>query len=178
MGKGYQAVERLIAVSGEEEAGASVPKMSVGEIMLRVGNVVDAGITVREAAILMDRLDTGYLLVKSEDKLVGIFTERDAVRRVLATGLDHSRTKVADVMSFPVIGVSPETSVEDAVVLMAMHGFRRLPVVSKEGKLEGVVTITEAARALASMQKTIEELFHQLLHVVKTDEETKKPMYG
>ncbi len=178
MGKGYQVVGCFTAVSRGEEAGDGVPKMRVGDIMLRVGNVVDAGISVREAAILMDRLDVGYLLVKSDDKLVGIFTERDAVRRVLATGLDHSRTKVKDVMSFPVIGVSPDTSVEDAVVLMATHGFRRLPVVSKEGKLEGVVTITEAARALASMQKTVEELLQQILRAVKTEEETTKPMYG
>ncbi|MCS6788919.1 MAG: CBS domain-containing protein, partial [Aigarchaeota archaeon] len=98
---------------------------------------------------------------------------------VLATGLDHSNTRVRDVMSYPVIAVSPETPLEDAVMLMVSNGFRRLPVVDKEGKLLGMVTISEAARVLATAQRTVTGLFELLLRAAKPAEErTSAPMYG
>lgn len=159
--------------------GVHVPRLTVRDVLLRVGNVIDGGQTVREAAMMMDRLGVGSLLVESEGKLVGIVTERDLVVRVLATGLDHSNTRVRDVMSYPVIAVSPETPLEDAVMLMVSNGFRRLPVVDKEGKLLGMVTISEAARVLATAQRTVTGLFELLLRAAKPAEErTSAPMYG
>lgn len=159
--------------------GARVPRLTVKDVLFKVENVVSGEQTVREAAMLMDRLGVGSLLVESEGKLVGIVTERDLVVRVLATGLDHSNTKIKDVMSYPVISVSPDTLLEDAVILMVNNGFRRLPVVDQENRLIGIVTVSEAARVLAIAQRTAAGLFELLLKVARPGEEKKStPMYG
>jgi CBS domain-containing protein len=162
-------------MSGEGE----IPKIKVRDVMIPAINVIEAERTVREACIMMDRLGVGSLLVEREGKLVGIVTERDFVVRVLATGLDHTKTKVGDVMSYPVIAVSPDSPIEEAVALMLSHGFRRLPVVGLEGKLLGMVTLSEAAKALLAYQKAVTEMLEVLIKAVKTkDEVATKFMYG
>jgi len=156
-----------------------IPKIKVRDVMIPAINVIEAERTVREACILMDRLGAGSLLVEREGKLVGIVTERDFVVRVLATGLDHSKTKVSDVMSYPVIAVSPDSPIEEAVALMLSHGFRRLPVVGLDGKLLGMITLSEAAKALLAYQKAVTEVLEVLIKGVKTkDEVAAKSMYG
>jgi CBS domain-containing protein len=162
-------------MSGEGE----IPKIKVRDVMIPAINVIEAERTVREACIMMDRLGVGSLLVEREGKLVGIVTERDFVVRVLATGLDHTKTKVGDVMSYPVIAVSPDSPIEEAVALMLSHGFRRLPVVGLEGKLLGMVTLSEAAKALLAYQKAVTEMLEVLIKAVETkDEVATKFMYG
>jgi len=162
-------------MSGEGE----IPKIKVRDVMIPAINVIEAERTVREACILMDRLGAGSLLVEREGKLVGIVTERDFVVRVLATGLDHSKTRVSDVMSYPVIAVSPDSPIEEAVALMLSHGFRRLPVVDLDGKLLGMITLSEAAKALLAYQKAVTEVLEVLIEAVKTkDEVAAKSMYG
>jgi len=162
-------------MSGEGE----IPKIKVRDVMIPAINVIEAERTVREACIMMDRLGVGSLLVEREGKLVGIVTERDFVVRVLATGLDHTKTKVGDVMSYPVIAVSPDSPIEEAVALMLSHGFRRLPVVGLEGKLLGIITLSEAAKALLAYQKAVTEMLEVLIKAVKTkDEVATKFMYG
>jgi CBS domain-containing protein len=156
-----------------------IPKIKVRDVMIPAINVIEAERTVREACIMMDRLGVGSLLVEREGKLVGIVTERDFVVRVLATGLDHTKTKVGDVMSYPVIAVSPDSPIEEAVALMLSHGFRRLPVVDLEGKLLGMITLSEAAKALLAYQKAVTEVLEVLIKAVKTkDEVAAKSMYG
>jgi len=156
-----------------------IPKIKVRDVMIPAINVIEAERTVREACILMDRLGAGSLLVEREGKLVGIVTERDFVVRVLATGLDHSKTRVSDVMSYPVIAVSPDSPIEEAVALMLSHGFRRLPVVDLDGKLLGMITLSEAAKALLAYQKAVTEVLEVLIEAVKTkDEVAAKSMYG
>jgi CBS domain-containing protein len=162
-------------MSGEGE----IPKIKVRDVMIPAINVIEAERTVREACIMMDRLGVGSLLVEREGKLVGIVTERDFVVRVLATGLDHTKTKVGDVMSYPVIAVSPDSPIEEAVALMLSHGFRRLPVVGLEGKLLGIITLSEAAKALLAYQKAVTEMLEVLIKAIKTkDEVATKFMYG
>ena len=162
-------------MSGSDE----IPRIKVRDVMMSAINVIDADRTVREACIMMDRLGVGSLLVEKGGKLIGIVTERDFVVRVLATGLDHSKTKVGEVMSYPVIAVSPDSPIEEAVALMLSHGFRRLPVVDLDGKLLGMVTLSEAAKALLAYQKAVTELIEMLIKAVKTkDEVAARSMYG
>ncbi len=159
--------------------GDEIPRIKVRDVMMSAINVIDADRTVREACIMMDRLGVGSLLVEKGGKLIGIVTERDFVVRVLATGLDHSKTKVGEVMSYPVIAVSPDSPIEEAVALMLSHGFRRLPVVDLDGKLLGMVTLSEAAKALLAYQKAVTEVIEMLIKAVKTkDEVAARSMYG
>ena len=94
---------------------------------------------VGSAAKLMAKKGASAVMVVQQDLLVGIFTERDAVFRVMARGLDLQSTCLADVMTPSPQTVSPEQTFGSALLLMQENGFRHVPVVLK-GKPVGMVT--------------------------------------
>ena len=85
--------------------------------------------TVFDAVQKMVEAKIGSVLVVDGNSLIGIFTERDAVFRVIAKGLDPTTTRLADVMTVEPITLSPEKSYGHALLLMQENGFRHLPVV-------------------------------------------------
>jgi len=101
------------------------------------------GMTVSEAARQMAKNNVGAVLVVDKDSLVGIFTERDAVFRVIAQGRDLNSTRLADVMTPQPKTVDPGKSFGYALLLMHENGFRHVPVV-EEGKLLGIVSARNA----------------------------------
>ncbi|MBI3023702.1 MAG: CBS domain-containing protein [Thaumarchaeota archaeon] len=109
---------------------------------------IPADATVEDAAKVMDRQSCSCLLVEDRGKVVGIVTERDIVRRVAAKGRPLRSARVESIMTAPIIVVTPEVTVEDALSTMATNKIRRLPVVDQKG-LNGLVTLNEIARALA-----------------------------
>ena len=100
-------------------------------------------ITVREAVKLMAKRNVGAVMVVEDGKLVGIFTERDAVSRVLARDRDARTTRLADVMTAKPMTVSPGKSFGYALLMMHDHGFRHVPVID-DGKLVGMVSARNA----------------------------------
>jgi CBS domain-containing protein len=100
-------------------------------------------ITVREAVKLMAKRNVGAVMVVGDGKLVGIFTERDAVSRVLARDRDARTTRLADVMTAKPMTVSPGKSFGYALLMMHDHGFRHVPVID-DGKLVGMVSARNA----------------------------------
>ncbi len=103
--------------------------------------------TVAEAVALMRRDNIGCLLVCEGEKLVGIFTERDLLRRVLAAGKPLSLA-VADCMTPEPVTVSPSASIRTAVRLMEEGGYRHLPVVDEVGRPVGVLSVKGIVRYL------------------------------
>jgi len=99
--------------------------------------------TVRQAALLMAGNNTGAVLVVENEALLGIFTERDVVFRVIAQGLDTDTTPLAAVMTATPVTVEPERTYGHALQLMYERGFRHLPVV-EDGKLLGLVSARHA----------------------------------
>jgi CBS domain-containing protein len=84
---------------------------------------------VSECASKMTSEKIGALVVMDGERLIGIFTERDALSRVLAQGLDPGRTKVSDVMTRNPYCIPPATTVDEAMRLVTTRRFRHLPVV-------------------------------------------------
>jgi len=99
--------------------------------------------TVREAALLMKERGKGALLVLDGSKLVGIFTERDALYRVIAAGRDPATTSVGDVMTPQPQSIHPDEPFLHALRVMHQGGFRHLPVV-EHGRPLGVVSSRDA----------------------------------
>jgi CBS domain-containing protein len=99
--------------------------------------------TVVEAAALMKRYRIGALLVVEGTRLIGIFTERDALFRVLADGRDPKLTRLADVMTPQPQTVQPDDSFLKALRIMHVGRFRHLPVV-EYGRPLGVVSVRDA----------------------------------
>jgi CBS domain-containing protein len=99
--------------------------------------------TVADAARLMAGGGVGAVMVVDDEALTGIFTERDAVFRVIAAGLDARTTRLAEVMTPSPLSVDPERSFGYALQLMHEHGFRHVPVV-ENGKPIGIVSARDA----------------------------------
>ena len=102
----------------------------------------DVNQTVLELAQAMVERNIGAVPVLREGELVGIFSERDLMRRVVAGGLDPAATRVGDVMTDDPLTVDPNEELETCMVLMRRHGFRHLPIC--EGKLlRGMVSLRD-----------------------------------
>ena len=101
------------------------------------------GTTVRQAAELMARRHVGAVVVVEDDHLIGIFSERDAVFRVVARGLEPATTPLAAVMTPAPVTIEPNRSFGHAMSIMQEHGFRHLPVV-ENGRPIGIVSARNA----------------------------------
>jgi len=103
------------------------------------------GATVCEAVREMNRKGVGALLVMADDRPVGIFTERDVLRRVVDVDRDPELTKVVEVMTADPVTVPPSTRVEEAMAEMTSRRFRHLPVL-EAGEVVGLVSIGDIMR--------------------------------
>ncbi len=103
---------------------------------------------VADAVALMRREEIGCVLVGEHHKLLGIFTERDLMRRVLAAGKPLS-LPVAECMTPDPVVVHPKTSIGAAVRLMEEGGYRHLPIVDEDGRPVGVLSVKRIVHYLA-----------------------------
>lgn len=118
---------------------------------------------VREAVETMSKNEIGCLVVVYEELPVGIITERDMLGRVLLAVRDPFTTKLAQIMSAPIIFGEPKMSIQDAVTLMASKKIKHLPII-ENGRLVGLVTISDLIRSKAYL----EHLFSNLSTNVST----------
>lgn len=118
--------------------------LSVREVMERnKALTLPPDTTVGRAAEMMAKNQTGAVMVVDRERLIGIFTERDALFRVMARGLDPRKTRLAEVMTVDTHTVEPNDSYGYALVLMQEGGFRHAPVV-ENGKPIGIVSSRNA----------------------------------
>ncbi|MEB3759623.1 MAG: CBS domain-containing protein [Desulfurococcales archaeon] len=116
----------------------------VEEVMTRNPVSVKPDNTVMDAVLIMDKLGIGALPVVDENgRLVGIFTERDLLRRVVARRRDPEKTLIRDVMTPNPVTVKPDESVAEALRIMSSLKVRHLPVVNDAGVLVGIVSIKD-----------------------------------
>ena len=116
--------------------------------------------SIYETAQIMTQARCGsVLIVDAEGAMLGIFTERDLLTKVVAKALDPKLAKVSEVMTRNPVAVPPETFVSDAVLLMRKHGFRHLPLVSPTARLIGVFSLRDATpRELVDAEDLAEHL--------------------
>jgi CBS domain-containing protein len=118
--------------------------MRVKSVMERKTRLVAAPeTTVAKAARLMAKKNVGAVMVVKNKRLVGIFTERDAVFRVMAAGLDPATTAIGEVMTPDPVTVSPDEIFGRALLAMHDGGFRHVPVV-EDGQAVGIVSSRSA----------------------------------
>ena len=119
--------------------------MKIHDIMHKDCCYIEADESLQLAATKMQREDVGALPVARNDKLVGMITDRDIVVRGVAVNKDVRRTKVSDLMSSGVLYCFDDDDVEKVAENMAQQKVRRLPVVDREKKLLGMVSLGDIA---------------------------------
>lgn len=114
----------------------------IGEIMVRDVHTTFQGDIITLAARKMAQEKIGCLIITDKDKVVGILTEQDIARKVVAEGRQAEATLVKEVMSREIIHIEPHEDLHKAVELMGQNGIKHLPVISK-GKLQGILTFKD-----------------------------------
>jgi CBS domain-containing protein len=112
---------------------------------------IEADATVFEAVKQMVGANVGSLLVSDGGQHVGIVTERDYLRRIALERRDDGRTAVRDVMSSPLVVVTPDTSIDECMAVMTDRRIRHVPVVD-EGIVVGIVSIGDVVKFTSRQQ--------------------------
>ena len=118
--------------------------MKVSEAMTPDVQIANPAQSIRDAARMMAAIDSGVLPVGDNDRLVGMITDRDIAIRAVARGLGPD-TKVADVMSAEVKYCYEDEELDDVAQNMAEIKVRRLPVLSRDKRLVGIVSLGDIA---------------------------------
>lgn len=119
--------------------------------------------TVYQALQLMAEKDIGAVLVVDQDKLVGIFSERDYARKVVLQGKTSAGTPIADIMTRKVVYVRPEQTVEDCMAIMGDKRIRHLPVMENEA-LIGVLSVTDLVRETIAEKEFLIQQLENYIH--------------
>ncbi|MEM3699321.1 MAG: CBS domain-containing protein [Candidatus Bathyarchaeia archaeon] len=141
----------------EEEKEESGISLKVEDVMVKEVITIDENSTVKEAAEIMNKFEIGCLIAVRKGKAMGIITERDLLKRVVAEARDANKTKVKDVMSSPLVVVEPSMDLEEAVRLMFQMKIKKLPVVDGK-RLVGLVSLTDIARFQPQVIKILKQL--------------------
>ena len=135
--------------------------MQVKDVMTRGAEVVRPDATLLEAANKMKSLDIGLLPVCDGDKVIGMLTDRDITVRAIAEGLDPKQTRVREVMSKELITCLEDQDVKEAAELMQSKQIRRVPILNKDKRLVGMLSLGDLAHRTQDSKlagKTLEEV--------------------
>jgi len=132
--------------------------LKVEDVMVEGVVTIDADATVMEAVKLMNENEIGCLIVMRRGRAVGIITERDLLKRVIAKSKNPRKIKVREIMTKPLIAGQPNMDLEEATRLMFKMKIKKLPVVESHGKLLGLITLTDVARFQPQMIRILKKL--------------------
>lgn len=119
--------------------------MNIEKAMTPAVRCVALDATLVEAAKVMSELDIGAVPVCDADRLAGMLTDRDIVLRCVSEGRDPRRTTAREIMSEGIIYIYSDQEVEDAAELMEQKQIRRLPVLNREKRLVGILSLGDVA---------------------------------
>ena len=127
--------------------------MKIRELMNHDVELVNPNRTIRDAALKMRAGDIGALPVGDNDRLIGMITDRDIVTRCVADDHKPSQCRVSDVMSKHVCYCFEDDDLDAAAHIMADHQVRRLPVLNRNKRLVGMISLSDLSHTEPSMLK-------------------------
>ncbi len=129
--------------------------ITIGDIMTKSPVTVEMNTTAQNIAKFMSNRRVGTVVVIKNYKPIGIVTDTDLTKRIVAPAKDPKKLKAKDIMTTPLIFSSPNDKVEDAVMKMKRHRVKRIPVISN-GKIVGILTTTDIAKSTPAMMDLLE----------------------
>ncbi len=136
--------------------------MTAGKICVRTVHVASRAESAREAALRMREADVGTLVVVDDERRpIGVVTDRDVALRCVAEGGNPDSTPIGAIMTAPVVCVSEQTPIEDALRRMAGVAARRLAVTDDEGRLAGILALDDVVELLVEEAETIGRLLQR-----------------
>ncbi|MGD9020402.1 MAG: CBS domain-containing protein, partial [Lysobacterales bacterium] len=138
---------------------------SIAEILENKGEMVltvDINESVLDAINLMAQVNIGAVLVQEDDRIAGVFTERDYLQKIALKSLSSKDTRVGDVMTTPVVSADPADSVQQCMETMTTCRCRHLPVV-QDGKLLGIVSIGDLVKKMLDEKEAEVEQLNQYI---------------
>ena len=140
-----------------QDEAAAISRQKCSEIMTKSVKTAGRNMSVRDVAAMMRDGDMGSVPVVEDGKLVGIVTDRDIVVRSLADG-KGPETPVSEAMTTEIFSVKPDDFVFEAVRLMGDRQVRRIPVVSEDGQLAGIIAMADVALEMEDEREIAETL--------------------
>ena len=141
----------------ENKEKESEVTLKVEDVMVKEVVTIDDGVTVKEAADVMNKFEIGCLIAIRKGKAMGILTERDILKRIVAGGKDAVRVRVKDVMTSPLVVAEPTMDLGEAVKLMFQMKIKKLPVVNGK-RIVGLVSLTDIARFQPQVMSILKQL--------------------
>jgi CBS domain-containing protein len=147
--------------------------MLVGEICNREVAICRPDISIQDAAKIMRDEHVGDVIVAEEKDgkniPVGILTDRDIVIETLAEDISTSQVAVKDIMSTELVCADEDDFIIETIKKMQIKGVRRVPIVNKEGGLEGILTVDDTIELIAEIFADLVKLYrHEFSHELKT----------
>ncbi|MCX8202363.1 MAG: CBS domain-containing protein [Candidatus Micrarchaeota archaeon] len=133
------------------------PSIPLEAVMQKGVVVLESSKSALDAAKTMEKNKIGSIIVVEKGKAVGIVTERDLVRRVIAAKKKPT-VKLKQILSSPLRVARPEQDIQEAVLAMKKYKIKKLAVVDDKGRLVGIVTDTDITRALPGMIDILQEI--------------------
>lgn len=130
--------------------------MFVDEVMTRNVVTMNSNETVSETIDKYRDYKVGSLIIRDNDRCVGIVTERDIIERAMYI---DPETKIEEIMSSDIKSIRPLEKIETAVDMMERYKIKKLPVISDSGKLVGIITITDIAYKVPELTERVDQFF-------------------
>ena len=138
------------------------PEPTVEKVMSKSVMAVELNTNAKDCAKAMAKKGVSCAVITQGGSAVGIVTERDLVSKVLSEPIDAKNVLVRDIMSTPLITITPDASLTEAAGLMTQYHVRRLVVVGGNGALAGLVTTGDIARSVAEKHGYREAAFNAM----------------
>jgi CBS domain-containing protein len=144
----------MVISMSQAKADKGNVSLKVEDVMVTEVVTIDENASVKEAAGIMNQFEIGSIIALRKGKAVGIITERDLLKRVIAESMDAEKTRVKDIMSSPLVVIAPGTEMEEAMRLMFEKKIKKLVVVDQK-RLVGLVSLTDIARCQPAIIKLL-----------------------
>jgi CBS domain-containing protein len=120
--------------------------------------MIDENASAKESADVMNEREISSIIATRNGKPIGIITERDLLKRIVAEGKNAKKVKVKDIMSNPLIVIKPDMQLEEAARLMFDKKIKKLPVADQDSGIVGLLSLTDIARCQPLMMRVLKGL--------------------